>query len=100
MDLDTPLTNRQAVIITSRGICVLLLLNAIVNLSSFPGYLGSLLHYLKDERPLHSDSAYFFGMYLRNLAAATIRLAIELFFALWFYRADRGPLSFLLKEKL
>ena len=100
MNLDTPLTTRQGVIIASRTLCAFLLIEALLNLSYFPGYIGSVMHYATAPHELQTQNGYFMSYYVRYLAAGVFRLALELFGALWFYRADKGPLGFLLKEKL
>jgi len=95
---EAPLTLRQGVIIASRALCVLLLVNAIVNISNFPGIIAGLLHAWRTmpDFAIGRQENYVLGIYIRDIAVATIRLAIELFFAWWFYGHGPAVAKFLL----
>ena len=96
---DRPLTLRQGVLIASRALCVLCLLNALVNASYFPSYLASLWHYWHEISPSGAHDSYVMGVYVRQIEMGVIRLALELSFAGVFYRCGPGVIRFLLGEE-
>lgn len=97
---EVPLTVRQGVVIASRALCFYCLLEAMFNLSYFPGYIGGLQHAWTEvsNLGLGARDNYILGVYVRDLAVGTIRLVIELFLAWWFYRHGPAVAKFLLGD--
>jgi len=60
--------------------------------------IASLLHEwnLMPRFAAASQENYVYGIYIREVAVAILRLAIELFFAWWFYRCGPAVANFLL----
>jgi hypothetical protein len=97
---EAPLTVRQGVVIASRALCAFCLFNAFLSLTSFPGLIAGLLHVSRElsKFGVGSGNNDLIGTYVRDIALATLRLAIELFFSLWFYRSGPRVAEFLLDK--
>jgi len=100
MDItERPLSEQRAIIVAARALCALFLLNALVNASYFPGYLASAWHYWHEATASGMEGSYLMGIYIRQIATGVLRLAVELFFAGFFYRCGPGVAKFLLGKE-
>ena len=65
---EAPLTVRQGIVIVSRALCVLLLFNAALSLTSFPAMIASLLHEWNSMSrfAVASQENYVYGIYIRD----------------------------------
>ena len=94
------MSNRQAVVLASRLICVFLLYFACADLTYLPGHILSTVHHWQ-ALSIGSSSEfdrYWLRYYSLGLEAVVIRLVIELFFASLFYRCGDWVSRFLLDE--
>jgi hypothetical protein len=94
---EAPLTIRQGVVIASRALCVMLLLNAVLSSTYLPGMIANLLHAWRTMPDLATgmQENYAFGIYIRDMALTIIRLATQLFVSWWLYRCGPGVAKFL-----
>jgi hypothetical protein len=92
------MSSRQAAILASRAICVLVLFAAFADLTYLPGHILETVHYWR-AISTGADPAwnrYWFRYYALLLEANVFRLVVELFFAGLFYACGDRIARFLL----
>jgi hypothetical protein len=80
------MSRKDAVMLASRTLAVLLTVWALTDVSYLPGSLHSFLHYLYDERPGTPGVSYMRHYYLMSLGFLITRIVGYSLMARWLYR--------------